>query len=615
VDTPFIENKKITQYRSSKHIASRGRLRIGDDWNAITIIALSQNNPLKAIAEFIENSIDAEARHVTIIRGREHDQQYLKVIDDGQGIPCTEDGIPDFKYVATHICDSLKRRLKEQGIQNVQGEFGIGLLSFWTVGHKLVMVSSGKDGKTYQMQMEKGKPGYSVISRPRLLPVKGTQLTIFHLLSGIRTLNGEKIQRYLSSELRDRIRHSGVKIRIVDRTSRLEFDVEPRQFEGRLLHDLPQVNTFFGDVYVELYLSEKNPENAISLFRSGTRVLPHITVLDFFQGQPWTSGYFQGVIDAAFLQLTPGTRDGIIHDERFAKFCDSLDIIKERLNAIILEQSKAEEERTSKSIVRSVQKAFRDAMLILPQEEYDWFGAQQKNKLQPATADFTSEGQDNYIMPVQEIQNKPGKQTAQKEFFEIAGPLFSARIQPGSAIVQVDKTKPFRAVGLDRSKRQIEQDLSCEWAIIEGKGNLDTQKGEIVIFNAPDEPGLSTLKLIVRQADTTCEVECSITVVDSLLKVSAESSEFLNKGLPGYTLESAAGRMWRSRYDEKHNIVIINSGHRDFIFAGRERTRKLRYICRLFAKELVLHNFFGETTEQFLEHLVELSLYTEEYLK
>jgi hypothetical protein len=27
-----------------------GNLRIGDDWNAITIIALSQSNPLKAVA-------------------------------------------------------------------------------------------------------------------------------------------------------------------------------------------------------------------------------------------------------------------------------------------------------------------------------------------------------------------------------------------------------------------------------------------------------------------------------------------------------------------------------------------------------------------------------------
>ncbi len=43
-----------------------GKLRIGDDGNAIRIIALSQSNPLKAIAEFVENSIDAQAKTVTI---------------------------------------------------------------------------------------------------------------------------------------------------------------------------------------------------------------------------------------------------------------------------------------------------------------------------------------------------------------------------------------------------------------------------------------------------------------------------------------------------------------------------------------------------------------------
>lgn len=58
----------------------RGRLWIGDEWNVISIIALSQNNPLKAVVEFVENSIDANARHITIVRGREHGAQFLKVI-------------------------------------------------------------------------------------------------------------------------------------------------------------------------------------------------------------------------------------------------------------------------------------------------------------------------------------------------------------------------------------------------------------------------------------------------------------------------------------------------------------------------------------------------------
>ena len=112
-----------------------GKLRIGDDWNAIRIIALSQSNPLKAIAEFVENSIDAHAKTITITRGKEHGAHYLAIKDDGDGVPRDDDGLPDFKYVATHICDSIKRRLKaDGGGAGLQGEFGIGLLSFWTVG-------------------------------------------------------------------------------------------------------------------------------------------------------------------------------------------------------------------------------------------------------------------------------------------------------------------------------------------------------------------------------------------------------------------------------------------------------------------------------------------------
>src|SRR5689334_13642302 len=95
---------------------SRGKLKIGDDWNAITIIALSQSNPLKAIAELVENSIDAKARTITITRGREHSRHFLAIRDDGEGVPRDEEGQPDFHYVATHICDSIKRKLKSGGI-------------------------------------------------------------------------------------------------------------------------------------------------------------------------------------------------------------------------------------------------------------------------------------------------------------------------------------------------------------------------------------------------------------------------------------------------------------------------------------------------------------------
>jgi len=190
-----------------------GKLKIGDDWNAIRIIALSQSNPLKAIAEFVENSIDAHAKTITITRGRDHHEQYLSIKDDGNGVPRDTDGLPDFKYVATHICDSIKRRLKADGSgAGLQGEFGIGLLSFWTVGDTLTMTSTGTDQRAYQMTMSKGDPRYDVSHRRTLFAEKGTELKISPLLEGIRALSGEKIQWYLASELRDRIRDAKVRV-------------------------------------------------------------------------------------------------------------------------------------------------------------------------------------------------------------------------------------------------------------------------------------------------------------------------------------------------------------------------------------------------------------------
>ena len=309
---------------------AKGKLRIGDDWNAIRIIALSQSNPLKAIAELVENSIDAHARKITITRGREHGEHYLAIRDDGDGVPRDANGIPDFRYVATHICDSVKRRLKSQGTgAGIQGEFGIGLLSFWTVGERLVMTSTGSDQRAYQMTMNKGDPSYEMSPRRVLFAERGTEVRISPLLEGIRTLSGEKIQWYLASELRDRIRSSGVRVSVIDKLARKQLEVEPRQFDGRLLHQLPSVRTSYGDAYVELYVTEPAESSRVALYRSGTRVVEVLGSLPGLEHAPWTSSYLEGLIDVPFLNVTPGTRSGIIHDERYAALCEALRPLEE----------------------------------------------------------------------------------------------------------------------------------------------------------------------------------------------------------------------------------------------------------------------------------------------
>src|SRR5262249_4463957 len=91
-----------------------------------------------------------------------HRRHFLSIRDDGEGVPRDNAGRPDFRYVATHICDSVKRRLKADGTSGLQGEFGIGLLSFWTVGDELSITSTGDDRRAYQMVMRKGDPTYVV---------------------------------------------------------------------------------------------------------------------------------------------------------------------------------------------------------------------------------------------------------------------------------------------------------------------------------------------------------------------------------------------------------------------------------------------------------------------
>ena len=596
-----------------------GKLRIGDDWNAIRIIALSQSNPLKAIAEFVENSIDARAKTITITRGKEHGAHYLAVKDDGDGVPRDADGLPDFKYVATHICDSIKRRLKVDGNgAGLQGEFGIGLLSFWTVGDNLTMTSTGTDQRAYQMTMSKGDSRYEVSPRRLLFAEKGTELKISPLLEGIRALSGEKIQWYLASELRDRIRDAKVRVTVIDKLARKQYEVEPRQFEGRLLHQLPAIRTVFGDAYAELYLAEPSEAARVALTRVGTRVIEDLSTLPGLDHPPWVSRYVQGLVDVPFLNLTPGTRSGIIQDDRYAALIDAMKPVEAHVKGLIEEQQRAEEEQASQQSLKAIQKAFHEALLALPREEYDWFDVQGRARQEGGNAAHASAGGLPVGIDWEEslagVSEPSPSGSPQRQFFDYAGPLFSVVVSPAASTTSLNETRKFRALPRDRSRRRVVEDLQFIWELTEGEGSLQGVTDQEVEYLAPAVPGLARLKVTVSQREVTVSAEALITVTDSL--ETAMSPAVVNtRGLPGYTFERAAGELWRCRFDTERNIIVVNSGHRDFVFATRNRALQLRYLVRLYVKELVLKNFAGLPADQLLERMIELSLYAEEKLK
>jgi hypothetical protein len=503
----------------------------------------------------------------------------------------------------------VKRRLKVEGASGLQGEFGIGLLSFWTLGEELALTSTGADDRVWQMTMRKGDPGYAVKAKRSLFSEPGTLLRITNLLEGIRSLSGEKIQWYLAAELRDRIRHTGVRITVIDKISRKQYAVEPRQYEGRLLHQLPNVRAVLGDVYVELYLDEPKETNRVALFRHGTRVFEDISAVDELAKAPWTTRYLQGHIDAPFINLTPGTRTGIIHDAAYAALLDALVPLEEKLIEMLEAQRRAEEEQASRELLQTIQRAFRDALLALPAEEYDWFDIHSRAQRASGKNQESNSGE-GFTVGAREPEIGNVKQ---RQFFEYAGPLFSVVVSPASSVVRVGEKRSLRALPYDRARRRVETDLTFSWKIVEGSGALDRPHDQAVSFLAPTEPGLVRVGVIVWQGEIERSAEALITVTHELLP-QVGTTTIDSQGLPGYTFERAPGESWRSKFDSARNIIVVNSGHRDFVYAARSKSLKLRYLVRLYCKELVLKNFVGLPPDRLLERMVELSLRTEENL-
>jgi hypothetical protein len=149
----------------------------------------------------------------------------------------------------------------------------------------------------------------------------------------------------------------------------------------------------------------------------------------------------------------------------------------------------------------------------------------------------------------------------------------------------------------------------------DGEGLLSATTGEIISFTAPEEPGITVLHVKVKQDDILCASDGIITITAELIKRDEKTESGPKKGLPSYTYQRAPGELWRSRYDEPNNLIRINNGHADYLYAAQKAARKLKYICKLYAKELVLINFIGAGRDELLERMAELLLYSEEHLK
>src|SRR3989338_4556069 len=98
---------------------------------------------------------------------------------------------------------------------------------------------------------------------------------------------------------------------------------------------------------------------------------------------------------------------------------------------IIQEQRRAQEEKTSREILKTVQVALKEAILSLPQEEYDWFEVHSPKSTailysQSAKMAGASSLEENDAMSIEVGTSLVSTEETppQKSFFEFPGPLY-----------------------------------------------------------------------------------------------------------------------------------------------------------------------------------------------
>ena len=570
-------------------------LQLGDEFQAIRHLAKAQSNPLKSIAELVENSIDAGARHCWIVRSLEG-EGFLRVSDDGAGVSIL-DGRPDFKRVLQRIGDSIKTKLAPEDREGVKGEFGLGLLGFYALGERLIVVSksrlpNGSATKSFKMMVVKDIQKAKVWTAPEPVerPRVGVDVTVEKLTLPVQRLSSQKIRDYLSTELRGRLTDSKLELTIRE-GAEPEIPIKPRVYRGTRFSKT-RVETRYGPLLLDLYLCPPTGELdvKVSIGVKGTKVYDRIDSLPGFGVSPWISGKVQGIIDYPAARPTPN-RTELEPD----KFYDELVLQLQKLAPVLKKQIRDLEQELAKKedrvLVEDIRRLFQQAFDDLPRGHYALFETHGKR------------GSAGPSRPGKPIETSPGPTSSEEEVPSILS-LDTVCVEPGSTEILRGEQKYFRARPLDIKGREVTRDLVFAWETRGGMGIIE-EFGSKGLFTAGTKLGEGRIIVRVSQGDIGKTAEAAVAVVEK--KRERNRHPRRQPGIP--SIEPVRDNLsdWHSRFVENRNVIEYNAAHRDYLQVAGDRRAKRVYIATLVTKEIVNYNTTqGFTPNQVLEEMVEV---------
>lgn len=379
-------SKKPADQESAPESGRRVKLKAQDPFDLIRLLARSQSDPRKAVAELVQNSLDAGARRIEIQWFNQKGQRALSIWDDGAGVFSHMERRDALRRIAQTIGHSHKRDLTpgQRREELILGKYGIGLIGFWSVGETLEMRSRVSGCKPYVLRMhEDREQGEVFASRSRRLDEEDTytEVTILGLHNGaLSKIRPARLQAYLATELRGQLVDRDAIVRIRDRVARgrskKEFVVKPQPFVGRPLEGLTELEVpGYESARLELYLvaPEENRVGVVSLSCGGTVVLTDIAEIDGVNEprEPWNTGRFEGVIDFPDLHVAPASRRGFSHDEPVTVFLEKLSELELELGSRVASEARRREAMRSQQVAKLIRKAFVSVAESLP--DYDFF--------------------------------------------------------------------------------------------------------------------------------------------------------------------------------------------------------------------------------------------------
>ena len=603
------------------------KLRPADPFDLIRWLARSQSDPRKAVAELVQNSLDANARRVAIERRRIRRAPALVIRDDGEGIVPELAREAALRAIATNIGHSRKRGLspRERHDEMVAGKYGIGLLGFWAIGHRMDIRSRVGGGEVWVLRLVEDQERAELL-RDRLAFESAdtfTEVVISEMHdSAQRLLTGRRLNDYLGSELRGMLLSTGATLEIHDGLARglveRTFTVVPRRFVGERLA-VPEIAPVEGHLpaRVELYLARGDDRAAVEVSCAGTLVADDAAELrgEGLDRSPWTGRGLTGLIEFPAFQIPPGTRRGIVPDAASEAFARALAAYAPLVEAELARFDRERQATTSRQLLAELRRALRGLRARLPQ--YDLPKVEEVPPGVDGTTPVAGSGALPEGLPVADGPPAGGPEApaeaepapAEEPSLFPPGPLASVRIAPAEIALAPGRERRLQAMAVDRDGRRVRGEVAMAWSSDSSAIAIVGEGAKLLVRAQADaRPGLqATIGIVATQAATRAEASATVVVTDR-----PEPTGDLAAGIPEPELVDDPGARWRSRFDGQR--WQVNASHEDYIALRAEPRTRLRYLLALFAKEVALHAHGVPGSEAALESLVEILAHAERNL-